>query len=98
MGWDLFGGVSCVVQGRRRLGMMKRNGAELMRKWKERRRMCGRWTKWSRRIFMRLLKEVRKGEEELNVVGKHSGGRKLVLLIFLNVGVSSSVLEDLAGC
>jgi hypothetical protein len=40
---------------------MKRNGAELMRRWEERRRMCGRWTKRSRRIFMRLLKEVNGG-------------------------------------
>jgi hypothetical protein len=47
--------------------MMKRNGVELMRKWEERRRMCGRWTKRSRRTFMRLLNEVRKREEELNV-------------------------------
>jgi hypothetical protein len=50
-----------VVQGRRRLGIMKRNGAELMRRWEERWRMCGRWTKQSRRIFMRLLKEVNGG-------------------------------------
>jgi hypothetical protein len=68
MGWDLSGGVRCVVQRRRRLGMMKRNGAELMRKWEARRRMCGRWMKQSRRIFMRLLKEVKKGEEKLNVI------------------------------
>jgi hypothetical protein len=58
MGWDISSGVCCVVQGRRRLGIMKRNGVELMRRWEERRRMCGRWMKRSRRIFMRLLKEV----------------------------------------
>jgi hypothetical protein len=61
MGWDISGDVCCVVQGRRRLGIMKRNGAELMRRWEERWRMCGRWTKRSRRIFMRLLKEVNRG-------------------------------------
>jgi hypothetical protein len=61
MGWDISGGVCCVVQGRKRMGIMKRNGAELMRRWEERRRMCGRWTKRSRRIFMRLLKEVNRG-------------------------------------
>jgi hypothetical protein len=62
MGWDISGGVCCVVQGRRRLGIMKRNGVELMRRWEERRRMCGRWTKRNRRIFKRLLKEVNGGE------------------------------------
>jgi hypothetical protein len=61
MGWDISGGVCCVLQGRRWLGIMKRNGAELMRRWEERRRMCGRWTKRSRRIFMRRLKEVNEG-------------------------------------
>jgi hypothetical protein len=61
MGWDISGGVCYVVQGIRRLGIMKRNGAELMRRWEERRRMCGRWTIWSKRIFMRLLKEVNGG-------------------------------------
>jgi hypothetical protein len=39
--------------------MIKRSGVELMERWEERRRMCGRWTKRSRRILMRLLKEIR---------------------------------------
>jgi hypothetical protein len=43
---------------------MRRNGAELMRRWEERWRMCGRWTKRSRRIFMRLLKKVNGGLAE----------------------------------
>jgi hypothetical protein len=43
---------------------MKRYRAELMRRWEERRRMCGRWTKRSGRIFMRLLKEVNRGRSE----------------------------------
>jgi hypothetical protein len=53
--------VCCVNQGRRWLGIMKRNGAELMRRWEKRWRMCGRWMKRSGRIFMRLLKEVNGG-------------------------------------
>jgi hypothetical protein len=61
MGWDIFGGVCCVVQGRRRLGIMKRNGVELMRSWEERRRMLRRWPKRSRIILMRFLKEVNGG-------------------------------------
>jgi hypothetical protein len=61
MGWDISGCVCCVVQGRRRLGIIKRNGAELMRRWEEWWRMCGRWMKRSRRIFMRFLKEVNGG-------------------------------------
>jgi hypothetical protein len=64
MGWDISGGVCCVVQGRRRLGIMKRNGAELVRRWEERWRMWGRWMKLSRRIFMRLLKEVNGGRSK----------------------------------
>jgi hypothetical protein len=61
MGRSISGWVCYAVQGRRRLGIMKRNGAELMRRWEERRRMCGRWTKRSRRIWRRLLKEVNGG-------------------------------------
>jgi hypothetical protein len=65
MGWDLSGCVCCVVQGRRQLVMMKRSGAELMRRWEEQRQMWGRWTKQNRRIFMRLLKEeARRGWKE----------------------------------
>jgi hypothetical protein len=77
MGWDISGGVCCVVQGRRRLGIMKKNGAELMRRWEERRRMCGRWTKRSRRIFMRLLKEVNGGlvEGDGEMADEVGGGR-----------------------
>jgi hypothetical protein len=44
--------------------MMKRSGAELMKRWEERRQMWRRWTKQSRRIFMRLLKEARRGRKE----------------------------------
>ncbi len=45
--------------------MMKRSGAELMRRWEEQRQMWGRWTKQNRRIFMRLLKEeARRGWKE----------------------------------
>ncbi len=73
-----------MVQGRRRLGIMKRNGAELMRRWEERQWMCGRWTKRSRRIFMRLLKEVNRGlvkgggeEEERSKNGFFLGKRNV---------------------
>jgi hypothetical protein len=47
-----------VVQEIRRLEMMRRDGAELMKGCKQRRQMRGRWTKRSGRIFERLLEEV----------------------------------------
>jgi hypothetical protein len=43
---------------------MMRDGAELMKRCKGRRRMQGRWTKRRRRIFRRLRKEDRGGMEE----------------------------------
>ncbi len=48
----------------RRLGMMKRNGAALMRRWKEQQRMNGARTKRRSRIFMRLEKEASGGLAE----------------------------------
>jgi hypothetical protein len=39
--------------------------------------MCGRWTKRSRRIFMRLLKEVNKGLVEGSGEMADGGGRFL---------------------
>jgi hypothetical protein len=32
--WEIYSGwVCCVVQGRRRMGIMRKDGAELMRRW-----------------------------------------------------------------
>jgi hypothetical protein len=64
MGRFISGWVCCVVQRRRQLGIMKRNGVELMRRWEERRRMWGRQTKQSRKIFMRIREEVRGDTEK----------------------------------
>jgi hypothetical protein len=60
MGWDISGGVCCVVQGRRRLGIMKRNGIELMRRWEERRWSVGDEHKVVQRERSRCLISVRR--------------------------------------
>jgi hypothetical protein len=47
-----------MVQEIRRLEIMRRDGAELMKGSKQRRQMRGRWMKRSGRIFGRLLLEA----------------------------------------
>jgi hypothetical protein len=61
MGCLVFVGVCLVVQENWQLEIMRRDGAESMKRSKQWRQMGGSWMKRNGRIFRRLLEEVNGG-------------------------------------